>query len=291
MRRLLIIGCGDVVRRALPRLLRQWRVYALMRKRDPELAALGVTQIEGDLDRIDTLSRLAGIAHAVLHSAPPPDRGQADSRTRHLLAVLRRAQSLPRCCIYISTSGVYGDCLGIRIDETRKPAPLTARGQRRLDAETALRRFGARGACRVAILRAPGIYAADRMPLERLRKGLPLLQAQDDVRTNHIHAEDLAHTCVMALRRARPNRIYNASDDSDLPMGEWFDALADAFRLPRAPRVARAELERQLPPMQLSFMSESRRMVNRRIKRELGVRLGYPTVRAGIADALKRKAA
>jgi nucleoside-diphosphate-sugar epimerase len=273
-----------VVRRILPDLTRRWRVYALVRQRDAALAALGVTQIVGDLDRPSSLHRLAGLADAVLHSAPPPDRGDCDPRTGRLVAVLRRG-SLPRCLVYISTSGVYGNCDGERVAETRRPNAQTARARRRVDAEGILRRFGRESACRVSILRAPGIYAADRLPLARLRKGLPVWRPEEDSWTNHIHAEDLGRACIAALARGRANRAYNASDDSDLPMGEWFDRLADAFDLPRPPRISRAEATGALPATQLSFMNESRRLDNRRLKRELGFRFRYATVDAGIAAA------
>lgn len=288
MRRLLIIGCGDVMRRALPGLVQRWHVLALVRKHEPQLAALGITQIEGDLDRPESLRRLAGIADAVIHSAPPPPLGTGDTRTRNLLAVLQRGKSLPRQLVYISTSGVYGDCGGARVSETRSPAAQSARAARRVDAEKRLRRFGrARGrGCRVSILRAPGIYAADRLPLERLHKGLPLMLHPEDSHTNHIHAEDLGAACIAALRRGRPNRVYNINDDSSLAMGEWFDALADAFSLPRAPRLPRDEVRQAVPPMQWSFMNESRRLDNTRMKRELGLRLRYPTVAEGISAAV-----
>ncbi len=190
--------------------------------------------------------------------------------------------------MYISTSGVYGDCAGDRVFETRRLAPRTARGKRRVAAEHALRHFGAVSDCAVSILRAPGIYAADRLPLERLRKGLPLLRAEEDIFTNHIHAEDLARACVAALERGHANRVYHASDDSDIPMGDWFDKLADAFDLPRAQRLGRAEAERILPPVQLSFMRESRRLDNTRLKRELRVTLVFPTVDSGIAAAMQK---
>jgi nucleoside-diphosphate-sugar epimerase len=292
VQRLLIVGCGDVVRRVLPELTRRWRVYALVRKRDAMLADTGVTQIVGDLDHHPSLRRLAGLADAVLHSAPPPDCGDSDPRTRRLIAALRRG-SLPRRLVYISTSGVYGDCAGAHVDETRAVRPQTSRATRRVDAENQLRRFGAASRCRVSILRAPGIYAADRLPLERLKKGLPVLRPEEDSYTNHIHAEDLGRASIAALVRGRANRAYNASDDSDLPMGEWFDKLADAFDLPRPPKVSRGvtggnprgSTALQLSPVQLSFMSESRRLVNQRLKRELGLRLRYPTVDAGIAAA------
>lgn len=286
MRRLLIIGCGDVVRRVLPELVRRWRVYALVREPDAELHALGVLQICGDLDRPATLARLAGLAHAVLHSAPPPEGGTADTRTRHLIAALRRSRSLPRSLVYIGTSGVYGDCRGALVAESRPLRPRTARARRRADAERTLRDFGRASHCRVSILRAPGIYAADRLPLERLRRGDPVLLAEEDVYTNHIHAEDLGRACLAALHNGRPNRAYHASDDSAVRMGDWFDRLADAFALPRPPRVTRAEAERRLPAVMLSFMSESRRLDNARLKSELKLALRYPTVADGIAAAL-----
>ena len=273
------------MRRALPQLVLRWHVVALVRRRDPQLAALGVTQIEGDLDRPDTLVRLAGIADAVIHSAPPPSQGTGDPRTRNLIAVLQRGKSLPRRLVYISTSGVYGDCGGAWVGETRPVAATSARAARRVDAERRLRRFGRqRGReCRISILRAPGIYAGDRLPLERLHKGLPLMLHAEDSHTNHIHADDLGRACGAALARGGANRVYNISDDSALAMGEWFDLLADRFALQRAPRLPREEVRRTVPPLQWSFMSESRRLDNARMKRELRLRLHHPTVASGIA--------
>ena len=288
MRRLLIVGCGDVVRRVLPELVRRWRVYALVREPEEELRALGVLQIRGDLDQPATLGRLAGLAHAVLHSAPPAAAGNADVRTRRLIAALRSAQSLPRRLVYIGTSGVYGDCRGEVVAETRPLRPRTARAQRRADAERQLRDFGRTSGCCVSILRAPGIYAADRLPLERLRRGDPVLRAEEDVYTNHIHAEDLGRACLAALLSGRPNRAYHASDDSAIRMGDWFDRLAAAYGLSRPPRVTRAEAERLLAPVMLSFMGESRRLDNARLKHELRLTLRYPDIDAGIAAALRK---
>ena len=292
MRRLLIIGCGDVMFRALPRLLLHWHVLALVRRRDPQLVALGVTQIEGDLDRPDTLTRLAGISDAVIHSAPPSPHGTGDTRTRNLIAVLQRGKSLPRRLVYISTSGVYGDCGGAVVNETRPAAPQSARAARRIDAERRLRRFGCQPgrSCRVSILRAPGIYAADRLPLERLHKRLPLMRHAEDSHTNHIHADDLGRACIAALRRGRANRVYNINDDSALAMGEWFDMLADALALPRAPRLPREEVRQAVPPLQWSFMTESRRLDNARMKRELRLDLHYPTVAEGISMTIMKGA-
>jgi nucleoside-diphosphate-sugar epimerase len=190
--------------------------------------------------------------------------------------------------VYVSTTGVYGDCGGARFDETRPVHPQNARAQRRVDGEQALRQWARRSGSRLAILRVPGIYAADRLPLDRLQKGTPALIEADDVYTNHVHADDLARIIALALFRAAPGRVYHAVDDSELKMGEYFDAVADAYALPRPPRLARAELSQAVSPMLLSFMSESRRLRNDRIKSELGVRLRFPQVRDGLKDGLKK---
>ena len=287
MKRILIVGSGDVARRALPWLTRRFRVFALVRQPEAavELRALGAVPLVGDLDDRHSLRRLAGIADAVLHFAPPPQTGEGDPRMARLLAALAGRSSLPQGVVYISTTGVYGDCAGVRVDETRPCRAQTARGRRRVDAERRLRAFGRRNRVRVALLRAPGIYAADRLPLERLRRGDPVLAADEDVHTNHIHAEDLARIACLALFRAGPGRAYNASDDSGLRMGEYFDAVAERFGLARPPRMARAEIVRHLSPLALSFMSESRRLDNRRLKRELRLHLRYPTVADGLRAA------
>lgn len=287
MKRILIVGSGDVARRALPWLVRRFRVFALVRQPEAaaELRALGAVPVAGDLDDRRSLRRLAGIADAVLHFAPPPQTGEGDPRMARLLAALAGRSSLPQGVVYISTTGVYGDCAAVRVDETRPCRAQTARGRRRVDAERRLRAFGRRNRVRVALLRAPGIYAADRLPLERLRRGDPVLAADEDVHTNHIHAEDLARIACLALFRAGPGRAYNASDDSGLRMGEYFDAVAERFGLARPPRMARAEIVRHLSPLALSFMSESRRLDNRRLKRELRLHLRYPTVADGLRAA------
>lgn len=284
MRRLLIIGCGDVAKRAVPWLARRFRVYALVRSAadDAAIRNLGAVPLRGDLDKPATLRRLAGIAHCVLHAAPPADRGSRDKRTRRLLAALATRSSLPQRISYISTSGVYGDCMGSRVDETWFVHPVSQRAQRRVDAERVLRSFGIRSNCGVAILRAPGIYAADRLPIDRLRRGDPVLVREDDVFTNHIHAEDLARLAGIALFRAGGGRVFNASDDTDLRMGDYFDLVADRLGLAHPPRVRRALAAERISPMALSFMSESRRLVNKRIKRELRIGLRFPRVEDGL---------
>jgi nucleoside-diphosphate-sugar epimerase len=284
--RVLIVGCGDVGVRAAAALPQRVRVLALTSspQRHAALRARGITPLAGDLDEASTLQRLAGLAHRVLHLAPPPGEGHDDPRTRVLLRTLRRRRT-PDAIVYGSTSGVYGDCGGAWIDETRPTRPTTSRAQRRVAAEQALRLFGLSTRVRCSILRIPGIYAPDReggTPRERLLRGTPVLRASDDVYTNHIHADDLARACVATLWRGAAQRVYHASDDTELPMGDYFDLAADLYRLPRPPRVSREQARQQLGPVLLSFMSESRRLHNERLKRELRLTLRYPTVASGL---------
>ncbi len=283
---LLIVGCGDIGLRVLKLLRGRYRVLALSSspQRRDALRLAGAVPLLGDLDDAATLGRLGGLADAVLHLAPPSASGERDERTRNLQRALARGGRVRRI-VYASTSGVYGDCGGARFDETREPRPATARARRRADAEAWLRGYGRCAGVAVSLLRIPGIYAADRAgghPRERLARGTPVLRPEDDVYTNHIHADDLARACVAALHRALPQRVLHVCDDTELRMGEYFDLAADLCALPRPARISRAEAELQLSAMQMSFMSESRRLDNHRLKRELRLRLRYPTVAAGL---------
>jgi len=283
---LLIVGCGDVGLRVARLLKGRWRLLALSSspQRAPALREAGVLPLIGNLDEPGTLARLGGLADAVLHLAPPPGQGKTDTRTQHLLQALARKGRVQRI-VYASTSGVYGDAQGQRFDETRAVNPATDRALRRVDAEARMRWYGRAMGARVSLLRIPGIYAGDRPgghPRERLVRGTPVLAAADDVYTNHIHADDLARACVAALHRGLPQRVVHASDDTELKMGDYFDLAADLCGLPRPQRVSRELAQEQMSAMQLSFMSESRRLDNRRLKRELRLRLRYPTVTQGL---------
>ena len=283
MKRLLIVGCGDVALRALPQVLRNYRVFGLVRSpaQAQRIAALGAAPLNGDLDDAATLRTLDGCADLVLHLAPPGEGGAGDQRSANLIAALSARP--PERLVYISTSGVYGDCRGAWVDEDRPLAAQTVRGARRVDAERALLAWGGASGVAVSILRVPGIYAAERLPLAQIKRGAPVLRFDDDVYTNHIHADDLAAVCLIALARGAAGRVYNASDDSEMKMGDYFDLVADRARLPRPPRITRAAAEAgAISEGLLSFMRESRRLVNTRMKAELGVRLRYPSVREGV---------
>ncbi|MDB5886104.1 MAG: NAD-dependent epimerase/dehydratase [Polaromonas sp.] len=287
---MLIIGCGDVGLRVARQLPARLKVLALTSspERLPALRQAGITPLQGNLDAPATLRRLAGLATRVVHLAPPPSHNpnwQDDPRTLALLRALR-LRSLPLSLVYGSTSGVYGDCGGAQVNETRGLRPNTPRAHRRVHAENQVRLFGRATATPAHILRIPGIYAADReggTPRGRLLKGTPVLRPEDDVYTNHIHADDLARACLAALWRGKPQRISHVCDDTQLLMGDYFDLAADLYRLPRPPRVARSTANQQLPLMLLSFMGESRRLDNQRMKKELRLGLRYPTVSDGLS--------
>jgi nucleoside-diphosphate-sugar epimerase len=283
---LLIVGCGDVGLRVAALLRTRWRLIALTSSaaRVAELRAAGVQPLVGNLDEPATLARLAGLADAVLHLAPPPQHGATDPRSANLLHALARKGRVRRI-VYGSTSGVYGDCGGAFIDETRAVNPATDRARRRVDAERRLRWYGRAFGARVTLLRIPGIYAGDRAgghPRERLARGTPVLAHEVDVFTNHIHADDLARACVAALHRGAPQRVLHVCDDTDLRMGDYFDLAADLCGVARPRRVSVEQARVELSPMQLSFMGESRRMSNLRLKRELRLRLRYPTASQGL---------
>ena len=288
--RLLVVGCGDIGLRVAALLAGKLTVRALssQRVRVPALRAAGTTPLWGNLDRPQSLRRLAGLAQRVLHLAPPATMGATDERTGALLHALRR-RGAPAVLVYASTSGVYGDCAGAWVHEGQALSPTTPRAQRRADAEARVQFFGRSAGARTTVLRVPGIYAPNReggTPLERLRKATPVLDATDDVFTNHIHADDLARACVRALWHGKPQRAYNVNDDASLKMGDYFDAAAALYGLPPPPRISRARAEVEMGAMQLSFMSESRRMVNARMKQELGLRLRYASVLDGLAAGL-----
>jgi nucleoside-diphosphate-sugar epimerase len=302
--KILIAGFGDIGKRVAARIGARpnYHVVALARKinvspRDPSTGKmLRVKMIRGDLSSLPGLKKLPARIDTLLHFAPPPSFGTSDRHTKNLLASLerrnssrrttKRATMLPRRIVYISTTGVYGNCHGEFIDETRPARPESARARRRVDAERQLFNWGRTHGVAVTVLRAPGIYAADRLPLERLKRQTPVLVTEDDVFTNHIHADDLARSVVLAIQQQRPKRfrVFNVVDDSQLRMGDYFDLIADTFSLARPPRIRRLEAQEKIAPMLLSFMGESRRIGNQRIKRELKFKLKYPTLESSLAD-------
>ncbi|MEZ5657241.1 MAG: NAD-dependent epimerase/dehydratase family protein [Burkholderiaceae bacterium] len=279
--RLLILGCGDVGLRLCRALAGRLTVLASSRRPEQRarIRALGARAVSPGSGR-----DLAALAHWQIYLVPPPPEGDDDpSLVRYLAGALRAAARSSRRIrlAYSSTTGVFGDARGARLSETSPAYPTSGRARRRLAAEQALRAASRpRGwpGLRASILRVPGIYGHDRLPLERLRKRLPCLTEAEDGYSNHIHGDDLARALWLANLRAPAARLYIASDGQDMKMGDYFERVARAAGLPPPPRLSASEIREQVSPMMWSFMRESRRLDNARLLRELGLRLQYPSV-------------
>jgi nucleoside-diphosphate-sugar epimerase len=282
---MLIIGCGYIGRRvALHYRAQGGTVLGVTRsgERAQALTAEGIPAQALDLAN-DSLAGLPTEGARVFHFAPPPARGVEDLHTRRLAAAFAR-NGHPRRVVYISTTGVYGDCAGAWVDESWPARPAVDRARRRWDAEQTLRRWSLESGGELVILRVAGIYGPDRLPLERIRQGLPLVREEEAPWSNRVHADDLVAACAAAMERGADGAVYNVCDSNPSTMTDYFFRVADAAGLPRPPVIPLAEAAEALSPGMLSYMSESRRLSNRRLVEELGVRLRYPSLADGLRD-------
>ncbi|SNX28009.1 Nucleoside-diphosphate-sugar epimerase [Polynucleobacter meluiroseus] len=279
--RILIIGCGDIGLRVAKQLSRSHHVFALtsQKERFPELRDHSATPILGNLDHLDSLWRLRGLGETVIHLAPPQNMGNRDSRTRNLLHILAQAPHSVGRLIYVSTTGVYGDHRGGYVSEVTPVNPQSERAKRRVDAEQTLRLWAPAHGVALTTLRVPGIYAENRLPIERIQSGTPALLPAEDAYSNHIHGDDLARIVCAAVYHGKPQRVINVCDGGETKMGDYFDVVADAFSLDRPPRMPAVDLQKLVSPMLWSFMRESRRVTNSRLS-ELKTPLRYPSVAA-----------
>lgn len=275
----LIVGCGDLGVRLARRLLAEGRRPQAVVRSAESAAALRAQGIAAHALDLDGDSMLPSAAQ-LWWFAPPPPQGRDDPRLRRWLA---RAGDSTRRVVYVSTSGVYGDCQGRWIDEDEPLKPQTDRGHRRLDAERALRDHAARHGTEIVILRVPGIYGPGRLPRERLQRGLPVVHESECPWTNRIHIEDLAAVALGAMQRGRPGAAYNVSDGHPSTMTDYFTRCAQLLDLPMPPRVSLQDARAQFTPAMLSFLEESKRLVNRRMLDDLGIVLRYPDLESGLA--------
>ncbi len=290
MSSVLIAGCGYVGQRLARRLQADdgAMVHALVS------SPVSVEPLQGqyssiaaiDLDRTVSADTLLPTAAQIYYFIPPPAEGKHDSRLPRFLGLLEQ-EHLPQRILLISTSGVYGNCNGEWIDETRPVAPAVERAQRRLDAEQQLQRWAREHGVETVILRVAGIYGPGRLPLARLRKGLPMVAETDAPWTNRIHVDDLVTVCHQAMRYAPSGEIYNVSDGHPGNMTDYFNRVADAVGLPRPPLIDLAEADGQLSAGMMSYLRESRRLDNRKMLSIPGVALRYP----GLSEGLKASVA
>jgi nucleoside-diphosphate-sugar epimerase len=279
-----IVGCGDIGRRvALQYLEAGAAVSALIRspEKAAALEALGIRTMVADLDDPATLTGLPTAGAILFYFAPPPGGGHLDPRVLNFCTAIATGAE-PARVIYMSTSGVYGDCGDAVVTEETPANPQTARGKRRLDAETVFREWGHERGVPVIILRVTGIYGPGRLPVSQITSGQPVLDERIANLTNRIHADDLARVCLAAAERAENGDIFNVSDGHPGTMTEYFNAAADFLGLPRPRQVSREEAQQVMSPLMLSYVSESRRMDNRKMLEKLGITLRYPTLTEGI---------
>ena len=294
MKRVVISGYGDIGARVAQRWQAKGvRVMALSRRpeKNKHLQALGIEPVAVDLDDPHSLQQLPLRDAVLYHFAPPPADGETDPRLRNLLNAITQ-DNLPCAVVLISTTAVYGDCGGGWVNETSSTQPQTSRGRRRLDAEQTMIHWCQQYQVPGVILRVPGIYGPDRLPLERIQSGAPILREDQSPYTNRIHADDLAMVCVIAAEKAEAiagrdkayaSAIYNVSDGHPGTMSQYFKDIADAHGLPRPQEISREEAESVMSPGMLSYLRESRRVDNRKMLQELGVELQYPDLQAGLA--------
>ena len=281
----LIIGCGYLGRRVATRLASHPdgdEVTGLVQSEASaaRLRELGIRPLVADLDRpLDAPLPSAGAD--VFHFLPPPAEGREDPRSARLLETFAR-DGTPRRLVYVSTTGVYGDSAGEWVDETRPAAPQADRAHRRWDAEQRLRQWSQAAAGELVILRVAGIYGPGKLPLARLRKGLPVVAESESPYTNRIHVEDLVSACVAAMRRGENGGVYNVSDGRPGTMADYFGRIAARAGLPAPPQIRLAEAGERLSAGMASYMAESRRLSNRRLTEELGVELAYPDLESGL---------
>lgn len=284
---ILIIGCGDIGLRVAHLWQTQGTaVHALSHspQRHVTLEQTGINVHIGNLDDDSTLHALPTAGACVYYFAPPPEHGTHDPRIGNFIRSCQ--EKIPQQVIYISTSGVYGDCQGAWVNEETPPNPTTARAQRRLDAETQLLTWGRARNISIVILRVGGIYGPGRLPLTRIQQGLPILRRDLAPYSNRIHADDLAQICVAAAKLGQNGRIYNVADGQISTMSDYFLAVARATGLPPPPELDWSAAEQKLSAEMLSYLHESRRLDTRRLREELKVELRYPTLEAGLKASL-----
>jgi len=246
------------------------------------MEGMGITPARGDLDSPSTLVGLPLKRSLVYCLAPPPGGGDADPRMRAFLERIPPGEE-PEKIVYMSTTAVYGDLHGEWATEETPPAPATARGRRRLDAERAVLSWGKKRNIPVVILRVAGIYGPGRIPIDKVRKRTPVLAGSESPCSNRIHADDLARVCVAAAKRGRGGAVYNVSDGQPGTVRQYYCAVADRLGVPRPPEVTMSEARQVMSEAMLSYLSESKRVDNRKMREELGVELLYPDLESGLA--------
>lgn len=286
-----IIGCGNIGQRIAAALLKQGNDPKTINGLVNSSASMHKCQalnIQSSLIDLDKSTTTLPSLHKqdCYYTVAPPAIAMQDLRSRALIAHLERAVQRPSKIVLLSTTGVYGDCKGEWVDETKPPMPTTERGLRRLDSETVWQNFATAQGIPLMILRVPGIYSLDRLPRARIAKRTPVVSASECGFSNRVHAEDLAQIAVTSMayleRDTSDSVVLNASDGAPSKITEYLQAAAKQLGEPNLPVISMAEAQEQLSDGMLSYLSESRKISNAKLLAILDYKYLYPDFREGI---------
>lgn len=252
-------------------------------RRSGETSTGGAVVARLDLDEVRPRKLPLPDKYSLLYTVPPRADDADDPRLERLLGML---QPLPERFVYLSTSGVYGDCDGRLVDESTASNPQTSRAKRRLAAEQYLQAWTKSNSVSLILLRVPGIYGPGRLGLEGIHEANSILIDREANPGNRIHVDDLAACCLAALSLERPAGLYNVGD-GDHRSSSWFTrTVARLAGLPSPPEVSRKDAEQTFSAMRLSYLGESRRLDNRKMLGVLGVEPRYANAEDGIRASL-----
>lgn len=279
-----IIGCGDIGLRVARRLIKQGEVVTGTAHFEEGVAVLesaGIQPLVANFDYQEDIPEFLVNGHRVFYFLAPQGGGSSDYRMINFCRRLS-AENCPERIVYISTSGVYGDCGDQLVTEETPVNPMTSRAKRRVSAEEQLREQAGKIGFELIILRVTGIYGPGRLPLSQLKKGHEVLRPEDAPRTNRIHSLDLVEICLAAMQKGEDGDIFNVCDGQESSMSDYFMAVAGLYGLPQPQQLTWAEAEKRMNPLTFSFLKESRRMANDKMREKLGIQLKYPTLDEGL---------
>jgi nucleoside-diphosphate-sugar epimerase len=213
---------------------------------------------------------------AVLSSVPPDPRG--DPVLDGMGPAIEACR--PDWIGYLSTTGVYGDHDGGWVDETTPVAPSLDRSRRRAAAERGWLDRAAH------VFRLAGIYGPGRSAIDTVRGGQARRIVKPGQVFSRIHVEDIASAVLASLARPRPGAIYNLCDDDAAPPQDVIAHACALLGVEPPAELPWEEAKATLSPMALGFYADNKRVSNRLMKEELGVRLAYPSYREGLESIL-----
>ncbi|MFK5926186.1 MAG: NAD-dependent epimerase/dehydratase family protein [Desulfuromusa sp.] len=284
MSKFTIIGCGDIGFRVARELIKQGQqVQATIHYEEGTIVpqSAGIETIVANFDYQEDIPDFSMQGQKLFYFMSPQGGGSSDYRMLNFCRKLS-PKNCPAKIVYISTSGVYGDCGEELVTEENPTNPQTSRAKRRVSAESQLQEQAEKLGFDLVILRVTGIYGPGRLPLSQLKKGHEVLRPEDAPRTNRIHSLDLVVICLAAMERGEAGDIFNVCDGQESSMSEYFMAVADMYALPQPAQLSWSEAEKVMNPLTFSFLKESRRMSNRKLLEKLAIKLRYPTLEEGL---------